>query len=69
MVFLAVRKLCGIRPAMALSSLMFFYYSVHCHDVMAYNSETPFCLVITLWLMLFAFRGSSRRIILQNSSQ
>lgn len=63
MVFLAVRKLCGIRPAMALSSLMFFYYSVHYYDVMAYNSETPFCLVITLWLMLFAFRGSSRRII------
>ena len=57
MIFFAVRRLCGIRPAIALSSMAFLYFSFYYYDITAYNNETLFFLLISLWLLLFACRG------------
>ena len=61
--FFAVRKLCGVRPAMVLSIPVFFYFSIYSFDVIAYNNETLFCLLISLWFVLFVYRGQSRGIL------
>jgi len=57
MSFFAVRKLCGSRPAIALSGLVFFYFSIYLFDVTAYNNETLFCMLISFWLLLYAYRN------------
>lgn len=61
MIFLAIRKLCGVRSAIALSCPILFYYSIYFFDVTGYNCETLFTLLISLWLLLFAFRRDNRR--------
>lgn len=63
MIFFAGRKLCGVHAGMTLSCVVFFYYSIHYFDAIYYNSETPFCFLMSLWFLLFALRGDSRRIL------
>ena len=63
MIFFAGRKLCGVHAGMTLSCVIFFYYSIHYFDAIYYNSETPFCFLMSLWFLLFAFRRGSRRIL------
>ena len=57
MFFFAVMKLCGIRTAVALSGFVFVYFSIYLYDIIAYNNETLFCMLISLWLLLYAYRN------------
>lgn len=64
LIFLAVKKLCGARPAITLSSAVFFFFSIYwLGESISYNSETLFTLLISLWFMLFAYRGDSMRVL------
>lgn len=54
--FFAARKLCGVKPAITVLSMVFFYFSMYYPQIIFYNSETPFCLLISVWLFLFAYR-------------
>lgn len=68
MIFLAVRRLSGIRPAIAIASPVFFYFSVFSSytdlwEITSYNCETLFFLLLSLWFVLFAYRGSSRLVM------
>lgn len=65
LIFLAARRMCGVRPAIAISCPVFYYFSFYgyTNDVVAYNCETLFCLLISLWLMLFAYRKESRLML------
>jgi len=63
MLFFAAMKLCGIRAAAALSGFVFIYFSIYLYDITAYNNETLFCLLISLWLLLFACRNGRKSIL------
>lgn len=63
MFFFAVMKLCGLRIAAALSGFVFIYFSIYLYDVTAYNNETLFCMLISLWLLLFACRNGRKSIL------
>ena len=68
MIFLAVRRLSGIRPAIAIASPVFFYFSVFSSytdlwEITSYNCETLFFLLLSIWFVLFAYRGSSRLVM------
>lgn len=64
LIFFAVKKLCGARPAITLSSAVFFFFSIYwLGESISYNSETLFTLLISLWFMLFAYRGDSMRVL------
>lgn len=56
-------KLCGLRIAAALSGFVFIYFSIYLYDVTAYNNETLFCMLISLWLLLFACRNGRKSIL------
>ena len=68
MIFLAVRKISGIRPAIAIASPVFFYFSVFSSytdlwEITSYNCETLFLLLISLWFVLFAYRRDRRTVM------
>ena len=64
LIFFAVKKLCGTRPAITLSSSVFFFFSIYwLGENISYNSETLFTLLISVWFILFAYRRESHSVL------